>query len=203
MKCETRALHTGLGAGAGPLYRRIHYGRNDGSWPARAARRPSASCSSLCLAVSPIGAELRSCSSFSQPLALAIGRNRSEWGSPREALESRVVAIRGNPFAAGFDGQGRKPSVLHNVSRGFGILAQGFEYRPVTFAGHDHRRGGLSKNNATKLEGIIQGAGTCKNPRMGTDAHDADEYLRCDAVSGWPVDHRFEPCPVSRVIFGV
>ena len=59
----------------------------------------------------------------------------SEWGSPRQALESRVVTIRGDPLATGLDGQSRKPGVLRNVSRGLGILAQGLEYRPVTLAG--------------------------------------------------------------------
>ena len=139
----------------------------------------------------------------SQPLTLAIDRGESECGSPRESLESRVVAIRGDPFATGLDGQSRKPGVLRHVSRGLGIPAQGLEYRPVTFAGHNHRREGLSEDNATKLESVIQGAGTCKNPPMGTDADDASEHLRCDAVSRWPIDRRFQPCLVSRMILGV
>ncbi len=139
----------------------------------------------------------------SRLLARVTDRGKSERGSPREPLESRVVAIRGNPLAAGFDGQGGKPGVLRDVSRGLGILAQGLENRPVTLAGHNHRREGLFEDNATKLESVIQGAGTGKNPSMGTNADDAGEHLRCDAVSRWPIDLRFQPCLVSRMILGV
>ena len=127
----------------------------------------------------------------------------SEWGSPRQALESRVVTIRGDPLATGLDGQSRKPGVLRNVSRGLGILAQGLEYRPVTLAGHNDRRGRLSEDDARKLERVIQGTRTCKNPPMSTDADEAGEHLRCDAIGRRSVDHRFQPCLVSRMFLGI
>lgn len=135
----------------------------------------------------------------SQHLAVVASQRRS----PRESLESRVVTIRRNPLTAGFDGQGRKPSVLHDVARGLAILAQGLEYGPVALTGHNYRSVGLSQDDATKLEGVVQGTWTRKDAPMGADADQAGEYLRRDAIGRRTVDDRFQPRLVAPMILSI
>lgn len=55
----------------------------------------------------------------------------SGWNTPSQAWEARVVSIKGDPLAAGFERQGCIPCVGHQVAIGARLSTQSRKYRPV------------------------------------------------------------------------
>lgn len=155
--------------------------------PARAARRTSASCSSRFHARGTSRVGFSSHSGSSPSRVLASDHGESARGSPSKPLASCVVAIRGQPFTTGLDGQSRRPRRVRRGFRHLAVLAQGLDHRPLPLAGQNDRSVGLYGDDATRLDSVIQGSGTGRHPPMGADAHDAGEHLRCHA--GRPLAH--------------
>src|SRR5690606_17055207 len=76
--------------------------------------------------------------------------------APAEAGEAVVVAVEGDPFAAGFDGEGGVPGIGGEVSPGVGLLAEAGGNGPVwfLFAGFDRSWGKIINGSESALRAV-------------------------------------------------
>ena len=90
--------------------------------------------------------------------------------TPLKTREPCVIVIESDPFAAGLDGQCRKPCIRYQVASGVRFHAKAFENLPVLLARLNDHAVGLSMEYVAEPEHFIQAAWHHKNFRMGRDA---------------------------------
>ena len=136
------------------------------------------------------GGDYRCNSALSTDLMKLSGRE-----TPLQAREPGVIAIEGDPFAAGLDGQCGKPCIRRQVTAGVSFNAKTFENVPVPLARLNDHAVGLRKEYVAETENFIQAAGHRKNLRVGGDA----DHTRCHQTAARPfrppTPSTIRPCP--------
>ena len=93
------------------------------------------------------------------------------WHAPEETREPCIIAIESDPFATGFNGQRREPGIRYQVPAGVRVYAKAGKDLPVPLPGLNHCTVGLSQQNVTEPEHLIQVARYRKDLGVGNDAN--------------------------------
>ena len=109
--------------------------------------------------------------------------------APSKIREPRIIAIESDPFAAGLNGQRRKPRVRYHIATSVCFCAKARKDLPVPFARLNDHAAGLCKQGVTEPENLIQTARFRKDFRMGGDADNTAQYLRSRTIARVAIDH--------------
>ncbi len=90
--------------------------------------------------------------------------------APAKTREPRIITIERDPFTAGFDGQRRKPCIRHEIATSVRIGAKARKNLPMPLRRLDDHAVGLSKQDVTESNHLIQGARLGKDLWVGGDA---------------------------------
>lgn|GEM_PF-5741101 len=127
-------------------------------------------------------------------------KEKSRWHTPLKVRESRIIMIESDPFAAGFDGQCRKPRVRHQITASVSVGAKSFENLPVPLTRLNDHAVRLCKEYVAEPDYFFQAAGHCKNFRMGGDAYHTAQDLSRHTIAAITVDHSVKPGPADLVV---
>jgi len=108
--------------------------------------------------------------------------------------------IERDPFAAGLDGQCRKPCIRHKVAARVRFGAKAPKNPPVSFTRLYDDAVGLSQKKVAESEHLIQAAGHYKNLRVGGDADHTAQNLRSHTVTGVTINNPIEPGTASQML---
>lgn len=96
-----------------------------------------------------------------------------EWVPPSEFGETRIVSIRGDPFAPRLNRKGGEIGIRNKVAACIGLPAKRRENLPVTSTWVDFNAIGQSFDSFDKAKCVVQRAGRIKNSRMSDDSKKA------------------------------
>ena len=99
-------------------------------------------------------------------------QSQSEWSTPPQVGKPGVVAIGRDPFAAGFNGERRKPRVLDEIAARVCARTETEEDRPMSSTRpHDRTVRGFEERRA-KRRGFVEPARLKVDPWMCADTYD-------------------------------
>jgi len=111
--------------------------------------------------------------------------------------------IERDPFAAGLDGQCRKPCIRHKVATRVRFGAKTLKNPPVSFTRLNDNAVGLSDKDLAEPEHLLQGAGLRENLRVGSYADHAAQNLWSHTVTGVTINDTIEPGAASQMRGGI
>jgi len=123
--------------------------------------------------------------------------------APGESRETRVVAIRGHPFASRFQGEGGEVGVRDHAAPDAALAAVAGEDLPVSRAGCEHDGVRVVSNLGREGERVLERRGLAEDPGMGDDADEGAQDELSDAIGRIGREHVLKPVAVAWVVDGV
>jgi len=122
---------------------------------------------------------------------------------PAQAGKLFIVAVGGNPFAAGLNGKGGKPDIGNQIARGRKRSAQAGENLPVAGTPRDYLAIGLLTNLPREIQCRGNWARGRENAQMSHDAKETAQHMVADALGLAALDNFLQPLSVTRMIHRV
>jgi len=122
--------------------------------------------------------------------------------APSKPREPGIIAIEGDPLAAGLYGQSSEPCIRHQVASDLRLHAKAHKDLPMTVARLNDDAVGLTHQDVTEMEHLLHPARFHENLGVGGDADHPAQYLWSDPVTRIAVDHAIEPEPARMLTSG-